>query len=406
MDEKEQLKTEKRMKDEAWLEKIKERLDEYAEPVPSSGWERLERELPRRKAIPLYRWMAAIAALLVGALSFIGIRLADKHSSNIPVQLSLQAQAPAPATTADALPSYACPHRQLPPATQVSPVLIHTEDSTETTQEETILSPDIETQPQPQKEVKKATELPPTNRELLAMDRQSRPYPKGWAVGILVGNFGGSIGNLSQKGGLSQTQQSAPGTGYSNLDLTATTNNVLAISKEQEIIFKNGLPFLQNRYPRIVSIDHKLPISAGFSIRKNLPKGFSVETGLVYTFLASDILYEGAVQETSQKLHYLGIPLRANWNFIDKNKFIFYVSAGGTVEKCIYGKRGSEDLSIDPVQLSVLAAIGAQYNIGKHFGIYLEPGISYFFDNGSDIRTIRTDNPCNFTLQAGLRLSY
>ena len=394
------------MKDEAWLEKIKERLDEYSEPVPSSGWERLERELPRRKAIPLYRWMAAIAALLVGAISFIGIRLADEHSSNIHVQLSLQAQAPAPATTADALPSYACPHQQLPPAAQVSPVLIHTEDSTETTQEETILSPDIATQPQPQKEVKKAKELPPTNRELLAMDRQSRPHPKGWAVGVLVGNFGGSIGNLSQKGGLSQTQQSAPGTGYSNLDLTATSINVLAIPKGQEIIFQNGLPFLQNRTPGIVSIDHKQPISAGFSIRKNLRKDFSVETGLVYTFLASDILYEGAAQETSQKLHYLGIPLRANWNFVDKNKFTFYVSAGGTVEKCIYGKMGSEDLSVDPLQLSVLAAIGAQYNIGKHFGIYLEPGISYFFDDGSGIRTIRTDNPCNFTLQAGLRLSY
>ena len=392
------------MKDEAWLEKIKERLDEYSEPVPSSGWERLERELPRQKTIPLRRWMAAIAALLVGAISFIGIQLADDYVSNNPVQPALRAQAPASATTADALPLYTYPHRQLPPVAQVSPVQIHTEEHLETAQE-TIIPQDT-TSSRPQKKVKKETELPRTNRELLAMNKQSRSHAKGWAIGVLVGNLGGSIGNLSQKGGLSQTQQSAPGTGYSNLDLTETSSNVLPIPKEQEIIFQNGLPFLQNRTPRIVSIDHKQPISAGFSIRKNLPKGFSLETGLVYTFLASDILYEGAVQETKQKLHYLGIPLRANWNFVDKDKFTFYVSAGGTVEKCIYGKLGSEDLSVDPVQLSVLAAIGAQYNIGKHFGIYLEPGISYFFDDGSDIRTIRTDNPCNFTLQAGLRLSY
>lgn len=392
------------MKDEAWLEKIKERLDEYSEPVPSSGWERLERELPRQKTIPLRRWMAAIAALLVGAISFIGIQLADDYVSNNPVQPALRAQAPASATTADALPLYTYPHRQLPPVAQVSPVQIHTEEHLETAQE-TIIPQDT-TSSRPQKKVKKETELPRTNRELLAMNKQSRSHAKGWAIGVLVGNLGGSIGNLSQKGGLSQTQQSAPGTGYSNLDLTETSSNVLPIPKEQEIIFQNGLPFLQNRTPRIVSIDHKQPISAGFSIRKNLPKGFSLETGLVYTFLASDILYEGAVQETRQKLHYMGIPLRANWNFIDKDKFTFYVSAGGTVEKCIYGKMGSEDLSVDPVQLSVLAAIGAQYNIGKHFGIYLEPGISYFFDNGSDIQTIRTDNPCNFTLQAGLRLSY
>ena len=295
------------MKDEAWLEKIKERLDEYSEPVPSSGWERLERELPRQKTIPLRRWMAAIAALLVGALSFIGIRLADEHVSNNPVLPALQAQAPASATTADALPTYTRPHRQLPPVAQVNPIQIHTEEHLEAAQE-TIIPQDT-TSSRPQKKVKKETELPRTNRELLAMNEQQRPHAKGWAIGVLVGNLGGSIGNLSQKGGLSQTQQSAPGTGYSNLDLAATTSDVLAIPKGQEIIFQNGLPFLQNRTPRIVSIDHKQPISAGFSIRKNLPKGFSLETGLVYTFLASDILYEGAVQETKQKLHYLGIPL-------------------------------------------------------------------------------------------------
>ena len=257
-------------------------MDEYSEPVPSSGWERLERELPRQKTIPLRRWMAAIAALLVGALSFIGIRLADDHVSTNPVQPVLQAKAPASATTADALPPYTCPHRQLPPVAQVSPVQIHTEEHLETAQE--ALMPQDTTPSRPQKKVKKETELPRTNRELLAMNQQSRPHPKGWAVGVLVGNVGGGIGNLSQNGGLSQTQQSAPGTSYSNLDLAATTSDVLAIPKGQEIIFQNGLPFLQNRTPRIVSIDHKQPISAGFSIRKNLPKGFSVETGLIYTW--------------------------------------------------------------------------------------------------------------------------
>ena len=53
-----------------------------------------------------------------------------------------------------------------------------------------------------------------------------------------------------------------------------------------------------------------------------------------------------------------------------------------------------------------MAAVGAQYNIGKHLGIYLEPGIAYYFDDGSALPTIRKDNPCNFTLQAGVRLSY
>ena len=32
--------------DELWLKKIKERLDDYSEPLPDTGWERLEKALP------------------------------------------------------------------------------------------------------------------------------------------------------------------------------------------------------------------------------------------------------------------------------------------------------------------------------------------------------------------------
>ena len=32
----------KRMEDELWMRKIKERLEDYSEPLPVSGWERLE----------------------------------------------------------------------------------------------------------------------------------------------------------------------------------------------------------------------------------------------------------------------------------------------------------------------------------------------------------------------------
>ena len=99
-------------------------------------------------------------------------------------------------------------------------------------------------------------------------------------------------------------------------------------------------------------------------------------------------------------------PTRANWNFIDTKRFTVYVSAGGAVEKCVYGTIDSEKETVKPLQLSVLGAVGAQLNLTNHLGFYVEPGVSYFFDDGSDIQTIRKENPCNFTLQAGFRLSY
>ena len=76
------------------------------------------------------------------------------------------------------------------------------------------------------------------------------------------------------------------------------------------------------------------------------------------------------------------------------------------IEKCVYGTVAGEKETVDPVQLSVMGALGAQYNINRKVGVYVEPGIAYYFDDGSSVQTIRKENPCNFTLQAGLRLSY
>ena len=33
------------MEDELWLKKIKDKLEDYSEPLPVAGWERLEKEL-------------------------------------------------------------------------------------------------------------------------------------------------------------------------------------------------------------------------------------------------------------------------------------------------------------------------------------------------------------------------
>ena len=76
------------------------------------------------------------------------------------------------------------------------------------------------------------------------------------------------------------------------------------------------------------------------------------------------------------------------------------------MEKCVYGKIGSESETVKPLQFSVMGAVGTQYNISRRVGVYVEPGVSYFFDDGSDVQTIRKEKPCNFTLQGGIRLTY
>ena len=51
------------------------------------------------------------------------------------------------------------------------------------------------------------------------------------------------------------------------------------------------------------------------------------------------------------------------------------------------------------------AAAGVQYNFSNLLGLYVEPGVSYYFDNGSSVSNIYKDKPFNFNLNLGLRFT-
>lgn len=53
-----------------------------------------------------------------------------------------------------------------------------------------------------------------------------------------------------------------------------------------------------------------------------------------------------------------------------------------------------------------ILGLGAQYNVTPYLGIYLEPSIQYFFNNGSSIKTYRTEHPFEFTLPLGVRFHW
>ena len=167
-------------------------------------------------------------------------------------------------------------------------------------------------------------------------------------------------------------------------------------------------------------IKHHFPISAGITVQKSITRSLALETGLVYTYLASDLTAGGASYYTQkQELHYLGIPLKLNWNFWQKKYFNLYVAGGGMVEKCIDGKLSShyqtdrksalsqhESLHVAPLQWSLSAAAGISFKLASHIGLYIEPGIVYYFDDGADISTIRKEKPFNINLQAGVRFDF
>lgn len=150
------------------------------------------------------------------------------------------------------------------------------------------------------------------------------------------------------------------------------------------------------------SFHHHQPISFGLTICKSLNKSFSIESGLVFTMLISDV----DVYDKKQQLYYIGIPIKGNWNFYKQKQVQLYLTAGAMGEKCFYARMGGKKLRLNAIQFSVNGGAGVAYGLTDHLSIYGEAGVAYFFDDGSFVQSIRKEKPCNMNLQAGLRFTY
>ena len=417
-----------------WISRLKEKLEDFSESAPISSWERLEKELTRlpgeKRIIPLrtYRWAAVAAVILLLVVSSIGLYFLDSPMADEirHTQASLSAVSP------DYLPKQNVPERQGEKITQASRVQkellaenrekietlqsdshwIETGEEKEIPEEEDVLhgkTPDIAEQTTAiEDKSNKNTEANHRERvseggaKYSSIEKPSpiftrKPSKKGkWSTGFSFGNSGGASEEIGI-GGIPVHM--------SRVNMMTIANDLMEIPEGQTLVFEEGVPYLRQSNDA-VEMKHHQPISFGVSVRRDLKRGFSVETGVTYTLLSSDAKLPGVERNVEQKLHYIGIPLRANWNFFERKLLTLYVSGGGMVEKCVYGKFGSEKETVKPLQFSVSGAVGAQLNLTRRIGIYAEPGIAYFFNDGSDVQTIRKESPLNFNMQAGLRLTY
>ena len=157
---------------------------------------------------------------------------------------------------------------------------------------------------------------------------------------------------------------------------------------------------------------HNMPVSFGATVSYALNDRLALTSGLVYT-LATSSFEHGTSSNASkdeQTLHYVGIPLTASYTIWSNNWLKTYVNAGGQADFNVSAKVETEghttDIDKDRAQLSVGAAAGVQLNVVKQMGVYVEPGVRYYFDNGSNVQTVFKEHPCNFSLQMGLRWNF
>lgn len=164
--------------------------------------------------------------------------------------------------------------------------------------------------------------------------------------------------------------------------------------------------------------DHHLPIRIGLNVAYALTDRLSISSGLTYTRLSSDI--KDASRESKyigeQRLHYVGIPLNVSYKVASFRWLGLYGTVGVLAEKCVSGTTdegyvenntmkytNTHDISSKPLQMSVNAGVGIQFDFIDNVGIYAEPGLSYYFDDGSALQTIYKEKPLNFNLNVGVR---
>jgi RNA polymerase sigma-70 factor (ECF subfamily) len=170
---------------------------------------------------------------------------------------------------------------------------------------------------------------------------------------------------------------------------------------------------------------HERPLTLQLSLSRQLNSHWSLATGLSYTRMKST--FESGNENTiiyrTQRLHYLGIPLKLGYRVVGGNRWNLYTTGGVQLDipvsarlttQYIYGGSyapigNSPDIDATisaPWQWSVGVGIGAQYQIVPHLNVYLEPSLNYFIPTSTDVESYRTEHPFDLSIPFGLRFTW
>lgn len=171
----------------------------------------------------------------------------------------------------------------------------------------------------------------------------------------------------------------------------------------------------------IVEVEHHdKPITLSIAVNKNIGKRWSLETGLQYSYLKSYfILGTGSYRvDKEQKLHYLGVPFKLSYQFMNFKRLSTYGSVGTGILIPIYGKTDADYIVGDksayttdwkltlPIQWSVNTNIGIQYQFAPNLNLFIEPTMNWYIPNGSCIKNAWTERPFTLTIPFGIRFSW
>ena len=175
-------------------------------------------------------------------------------------------------------------------------------------------------------------------------------------------------------------------------------------------------PGAQDEFSEILgsSSTYGVPFTLGLGVRVYVAPSLSLGTGVDYSLLTRTFTggYQGTPGTVSHTIQYIGIPVRLYYDILTSDRIKFYAYGGGEVEFCIGNKYrlfGSPDIvrdyKVNNPLFSVGAGLGVEFRLGRTLGLYVDPGVNYYFP-GNQPRSIRTDKPLMLNFDAGLRFNF
>lgn len=176
--------------------------------------------------------------------------------------------------------------------------------------------------------------------------------------------------------------------------------------------FSSGLPS-EGIQETSVSV-YGIPVSLGLSARYHFAEKFSVSAGVNWSFLSRTFQgkYKTEEGQFTHNLQYVGLPVSLAYDVVDSKTLLFYCYAGGIAEKAISSQYFIYNLSSAPLlsekvpslQYGVFGGIGVEFRVSDLLGLYVDPCVKYYFP-GNQPKSIRTDRPLMFSVEAGLRFN-
>lgn len=446
------------MMKQSWTEEIRRRLHDAELPVSADSWKRIEEQLhatpPKKMGWMGHRWVqwVAAAAILVGLFAagrFAGEGVKATHPST-DTPHSLVAEVPA-THHAEPSPAAKVPPREQPTVSTApirptvssdmnnskSPIVSGTPNSADIprpskeadSQQTAPTTTEPPAKPDPtEQQTKEPTAAEPVTKsaptvqtvssslrsgDLLAA-AEPAPRPKR---GISFALFGGSSGISTLSGGHKSAfaaMNNAFGVANPKYPFGDESNNEHIGEEDEEdgadtgsivpplTMSEQSFPSLQTMLYDNADFTHHQPWSVGLTLRKPLTQRLSIESGLIYTYLRSDL--QVSRRTLHQQLHLIGVPLRLNWAFAQGDRFAFYLGAGGTVERCLYATLAGRQVTESRTYFSVGGALGAECRLTPTLALYFEPEASYALTK-TRLRTIRNDEPFSLSLRVGVRFT-